>query len=87
MTEKQIKRAIELAYLKGLNHGHEAKTHEAVKAHRLTSQVTAHELYMKYFLKVNTKDLLKTIISWEKDLSEYMSLETKLNKLFIIFKR
>jgi hypothetical protein len=34
-----------------------------------------------------TKQLLNTIIGWEKDLSEYTSLESKLKKLFIIIPR
>ena len=33
-----------------------------------------------------TKELLDTIISWEKDLSEYHSLESKLRELFNITK-
>ena len=32
----------------------------------------------------NTKELLNDIISWEKDLSEYESLETILRKLYLI---
>jgi hypothetical protein len=34
-----------------------------------------------------TVKLLQTIIGWEKDVSEYMSLETKLRELFIISER
>jgi len=34
-----------------------------------------------------TKELLADIISWEKDLSEYLSLETILKQRYIIRKR
>jgi hypothetical protein len=35
----------------------------------------------------NTKDLLADIISWEKDLSEYDSLESILRERYVILKR
>lgn len=41
----------------------------------------------KLHIKDSTKELLMDIISWEKDLSEYMSLETILREKYIITKR
>lgn len=35
----------------------------------------------------NVIELLNLIISWEKDLSEYMSLESKIAEKFIIIKK
>jgi len=70
----------------GLLTPYDVKLECYLKAHELGYYVPGLSDGMRP-TEIATKDLLGDIISWEKDLSEYMSLETILNERYHIYKK
>lgn len=70
-----------------------------VNTYHFSSELRAkHEAYIEVknlldddnksqMLQIATAEMLDDIISWEKDLSEYKSLESILNKKYLIYKK